>query len=184
MPGQTLIPVELKKILPTRSGCAVFLGNDEKVILFFVDPFVGSAIAMRLENVSRERPLTHDLMSTILEAVGATLDRVVINDFRDGVYYARLQLKIQNKVQQETLYIEIDARPSDSIALAMTAQCPLLVTHEVWEQAENLSKILAKLESDPGQYVNLFEEDPEDDMEDFDSFGSPLDDDDDDPPPF
>src|SRR5262249_44399077 len=66
----------------TSGGCAVFLGNNEKVFIIYVDQTVGSAITMFMRHITKERPLTHDLMAHLLAALGAKVERVIINDRR------------------------------------------------------------------------------------------------------
>ena len=140
-----VIQVQIRRILPTRAGCAVFLGNEEKTFVIYVDPFVGSAIAMQMSDVKRDRPQTHDLIGSMLNAFGSTIERVVINDFRDSVFFARMILQLTNEVQ-EKMIIELDARPSDSIVLALQAKCPLYVAVSVWDAMEYMSEILSKIE--------------------------------------
>ena len=73
------------------------------------------------------------------------MSRVVINDFSDTVYYARLIIEAENELEERKI-IEIDARPSDSIALAVQAGAPSLVVSQVWEAVEDMSIVLNKME--------------------------------------
>ena len=63
--------MQIKALIPTNAGVAVFIGNEEKIFVIYVDPSVGSAINMFVNGTAKERPLTHDLMALILAAVGA-----------------------------------------------------------------------------------------------------------------
>lgn len=139
-----VVEVEVKGVLPTSGGCAVFLGNDDKVFVIYIDQMVGAAITMFMRNVPKQRPQTHDLVASILEALGAKVERVVVNDFNDGVYYARLILSAENELHHRKI-AEIDARPSDCIAIAARQKCPILVTRKVWEAAEDMSDVLRKV---------------------------------------
>ncbi|MCH8871695.1 bifunctional nuclease family protein [candidate division KSB1 bacterium] len=87
------------------------------------------AIALQLENVSPPRPLTHDLIKNLLESVKAKISRVVVSDLRKNTYYAVLSMKLNG---QST---EIDARPSDAIALALRMHAPIFVSDEVMSKA-------------------------------------------------
>ena len=87
------------------------------------------AIALQLENVSPPRPLTHDLIKNLLESVEAKISRVVISDLRDNTYYALISMK------QNGQTTDIDARPSDAIALALRMQAPIFVSDEVMSKA-------------------------------------------------
>ena len=107
----------------TSGGYAVFLGNEDKVFVMLVDQSVGTAITMFMQGTQKERPLTHDLLANILRALGAKIERVIVNDLKRGTYFARLVLSAENESQQKKI-IEIDARPSDCIAMATAAARP------------------------------------------------------------
>src|SRR5271157_5445977 len=115
-----VVEVHIRAIAATSGGCAVFLGNEDKVFVMFVDQSVGTAITMFMQGTKKERPLTHDLLANILRALGAKIERVIVNDLKRGTYFARLVLSAENESQEKKI-IEIDARPSDCIAMA-TAQ--------------------------------------------------------------
>jgi uncharacterized protein len=142
---ESVIQIRLKAVMPASGGCAVFLGNDEKVFVIYIDQMVGMAIAMYLRGVPKERPLTHDMTISILTAYGIKLQRVVINDFKESIYYARLILHARNELEQLKI-MEIDARPSDSIALAVRLNAPIYITQSVWDNAADDSKILAAMQ--------------------------------------
>ncbi len=152
--SNAVIPVSIKALIPTNAGVAVFLGNEEKIFVIYVDPSVGSAINMFLSGASKERPLTHDLMALILAAVGAKVDRVIINDLKNGTYFGRLIITAENELQQRKI-IELDSRPSDCIALATQQKAPIYVSHEVWEEVEDMSEALESMqrqgENAPGE---------------------------------
>ena len=101
-----VVEVQVKAAIPTNGGCAVFLGNDEKVFVIYIDQMVGAAIMMYMRDISKERPQTHDLMADILLALGAKIQRVIINHFDAGVYYARLIIACENELQEKKI-IEI-----------------------------------------------------------------------------
>ncbi len=142
---KSVVAVEVKNVLATSAGSAIFIGNDEKVFVIYVDHSVGSAINMFLHGTPKPRPQTHDLFADVLTALGARVDRVVINDFSDTVYYARLVITAENELHDRKI-IEMDARPSDSIALAVQAEAPIYVAWHVWEAVEDMSIVLKKME--------------------------------------
>src|SRR2546425_3191886 len=76
--NKTVIEVQVRAVLPTSGGCAVFIGNNDKVFIIYVDQTVGSAITMFMREISKERPLTHDLMGHLMTALGAKVERVII----------------------------------------------------------------------------------------------------------
>ena len=136
----------MRAILPAKQGSAIFLGNDEKVFLIHVDTSIAQAIAMFKQGMPKPRPLTHDLIGLIFSALDVKLERVVVNDLRANTYYARLILKVDNEVHQKV--VEIDARPSDCIALAAQAGAPIFVSRRVWDEVEDASEFLQQAEGD------------------------------------
>ncbi|MEM7601626.1 MAG: bifunctional nuclease family protein [Verrucomicrobiota bacterium] len=142
---KSVVEVEVRNVLATSAGSAVFLGNDKKVFVIYVDHAVGSAINMFMHGTPKPRPQTHDLFGDVLIALGARVERIVINDFSDTVYFARLIIGAENEIQERKI-VEIDARPSDSIALAVAAEAPIFVASHVWEAVEDMSIVLKKME--------------------------------------
>lgn len=138
-----VVEVSIKGLMPTANGCAVFLGNSDKVFVIYVDPSVGSAISMTISGVKKERPLTHDLMGHVFLGFGITLERVLINDVNDGTYFARVMLHMQNELGRK--FLEIDARPSDSIVLALQQKRPIFVADKVFEIVEDMTEILERV---------------------------------------
>lgn len=142
---KTVLPVQIRALIPTGAGCAVFLGNEEKVFVIYIDQSVGAAIGMFLSGADKERPLTHDLMSHILSALGAKVERVIINDLKSGTFFARIIISAENELQQKKI-IEVDARPSDCMAMAAQQKAPIYVSQVVWDEVEDTSELLASLQ--------------------------------------
>jgi len=142
MPKDVVL-VTLKGVMPTANGCAVFLGNDAKTFVIYVDAPVGGAIQMTLSGAKRERPLTHDLIGSILLGLGAHVEHVVINDARESTFFARILLRMENELGRKL--IELDARPSDSIVLALQQQRPIHVARAVFDQAEDMTEVLERV---------------------------------------
>jgi len=140
-----VVPVELRNVLPMDHGYAVFLGNPDKVFVIFVDEPVGLAITMSMRGIVKDRPLTHDLVVHLLRAFGAKIERIIINSLDNGVYYARLIVSAENEVQQRKV-VELDARPSDSIALAVSQNAPIFVSKDVWDVVDDVGDTLADLQ--------------------------------------
>ncbi len=129
--------------MPTANGCAVFLGNDDKTFVIYVDHSVGNAIQMTIDGVRKERPLTHDLIGQIFLGLGVQLEHVVINDVNEGTFYARILLRMDNEIGKKI--VEIDARPSDSTVLALQQERPLYVARHVFESVEDMTEILERV---------------------------------------
>jgi bifunctional DNase/RNase len=138
-----VVEVSVRGVMPTANGCAVFLGNDEKTFVIYVDHSVGNAIQMTLNGVKKERPLTHDLIGHILLGLGAKLDRVIINDVNEGTFYARIILHMENELGRKIL--ELDARPSDSTVLALQQKRPLYTARKVFDRVEDMTEILERV---------------------------------------
>ncbi|NUO80697.1 bifunctional nuclease family protein [candidate division KSB1 bacterium] len=87
------------------------------------------AIALQMENIIPPRPLTHDLMKSLLDSIEARISRIVVSDLRENTYYAVIGIKLNGR------NVEVDARPSDAIALALRSQAPIFVSDEVMRKA-------------------------------------------------
>jgi uncharacterized protein len=148
--SKPVIEVHIRAIAATSGGFAVFLGNQEKAFVIFVDHSVGAAIAMFMQGTQKERPLTHDLVANILRALGAKIERVIVNDLKLGTYYARLVLSVENELKQKKI-VEIDARPSDCIAMATAQRAPIYVSIEVWHEVEDMTEALRKIQEEGSQ---------------------------------
>lgn len=116
---------------PATRGFAVILidDNTKKWLPIFIGPFEAKAIADELDNVKPPRPLTHDLMKNLLDSLGAKVLKIGITDLRDSTFYATVNLELNSAK------MEIDARPSDAIALALRTKSPILVAEEIMEKA-------------------------------------------------
>ena len=138
-----VVPVEIRGILPANSGCAIFLGNDEKVFVIHVEHNMGAIIGMFLRDAPKERPLTHDLFNHVFQGFGITVERVIITELRSSTYYARLILQQQNELGRKI--VEVDARPSDCLALASAQKRPMFVARKLFDQVEDMSELLARI---------------------------------------
>lgn len=142
MPNDVVVAT-IKGVMPTANGCAVFLGNEEKTFVIYVDQSVGNAIRLTLSGVKKDRPLTHDLIGSILLGLGAQVDHVVINDAREGTFFARILLRMENEIGKKI--VELDARPSDSIVLALQQKRPIYVARAVFDAVDDMTEILDKV---------------------------------------
>tara|TARA_B100000212_G_scaffold178559_1_gene134424 strand:+ start:426 stop:869 length:444 start_codon:yes stop_codon:yes gene_type:complete len=137
------VVVSVKGVMPTSNGCAIFLGNDDKTFVIYVDPAIGNAINMTINQVKKERPLTHDLIGLILKGLETKIERVLINDVDEGTFFARIILQMENELGKKI--IELDARPSDSIVLALQMKKPIHVSNKVLENVEDMTEILERI---------------------------------------
>lgn len=103
--------------------------DKKKAIPIWVGPFEAQAIALELQGTPPPRPLTHDLMKTILEQVGVTFEKVVVSELKGNTYYAHIHLTSAGKP------LDVDSRPSDAIALALRFHRPIFVAKELFDTA-------------------------------------------------
>jgi bifunctional DNase/RNase len=104
-------------------------GANDRYLPIWIGAWEASAIAMRLQGLAAERPLTHDLFASAIDAVGVRVARVVISELSDETYHARLIL------EQDGVEVEVDARPSDALAIAVRTESPIYVDDAVLAQA-------------------------------------------------
>jgi bifunctional DNase/RNase len=101
----------------------------DRYLPIWIGPWEANAIAMRLQGLTPERPMTHDLFSQTLAECGVTVKRIVVSDLADDTFRARLLLQIDGRE------VDMDARPSDAIALAVRAGVPIFATDAVLDRA-------------------------------------------------
>jgi hypothetical protein len=113
------------------SPVVVLRSEDGRILPIYIGLAEAIAIYSALRGDVPPRPMTHDLLVDIITRLNARVDRVIIDDIIDNTFYARLVLKQNDKT------IEIDARPSDSIAIAVRLACPIFVDEKVLDEAAN-----------------------------------------------
>ncbi len=136
-----LVPMTIKGLMldpVSNSPIVVLKDDDDKFFLpIWVGIFEANAIALQLENISTPRPMTHDLLRNLIAELDARVTRIVINDLRDATFFAQIRLLINRGGGDRML--EIDARPSDAIALALRTEAPIYVAQSVLEQAQTIT---------------------------------------------
>ena len=103
--------------------------EEERLLPIWIGPFEAEAIALQLQGTEVPRPLTHDLLKSVIGALGATVSRIFINDLSDSTFYARIVMNVDGRE------LEVDSRPSDAIALAVRVQAPIYVAEDVMDAA-------------------------------------------------
>jgi uncharacterized protein len=131
LPGLNEMVVESVRVHMLSSQHVVILkeADRDRYLPIWIGPWEANAIAMRLQGVTPDRPLTHDLFSRTLEELGVTIRRIVVSDLSDDTFRARLVLDHAGEPK------EIDARPSDAIALAVRGGVPIYATDAVLDRA-------------------------------------------------
>lgn len=155
--------------LVSVSGLAIDMGSNAPVVLLketegkrvlpiWIGPYEAMAIAMELAGITSKRPLTHDLMKMVISGLGGKITKVEITELKDQTFYARIW------IQQDDSILNIDARPSDSIALALRVKAPIYVASDVFnlhlgteeteeERARNLRERLKRI--NPEEFGNF-----------------------------
>ena len=145
-----LVEAEIWTVAKTDQGNAVLVKpvNGDKAVPIFIGPLEAQNILLGLGEVEIPRPLTHDLLLNILSNLEARLLRVDIHTFSEGTYYSNLVLDLNGR------RLEVDARPSDSLALAVRADCPIYIERELVEESgvslEQLKQSSSDSETDEG----------------------------------
>lgn len=127
-----LVPVTFNKIMQSRSYTVIILGTEEKQFAIYADPQVGRQIQASLAMEKKLRPMTHELIRSVFEGLGIKPLQIVIADIEDTVYFARLYL--EQEIEGKKTILEIDARPSDCMILALQSQVPLFCKRELFDK--------------------------------------------------
>jgi bifunctional DNase/RNase len=101
----------------------------ERYLPIWIGPSEADAIAVKLQGVSVPRPLTHDLLCSIIDALGATINSIVVSDLKNDTFYAKILLSVDGE------QMEVDSRPSDALALAVRAEVPIFAEDAVLDKA-------------------------------------------------
>lgn len=128
-----LVPVILSKIMQSESYTVIILGDENKKFAIYTEPQVGRYLQVFLTQGKRQRPSTFDLISSIFKGCSIDLLQIVIEDVEDTTYFARLFLEVTS--QDMRTIVEIDARPSDCITLALMGNTPIYCRKAVLEKA-------------------------------------------------
>ncbi|MDR1255250.1 MAG: DUF151 domain-containing protein [Puniceicoccales bacterium] len=126
-----LVEVVIKNVITTPKGVALFLGNNEKTFIIYVDLLMGEQITSYQQARSITRPLTYDFIRSLCVGFDIDVQCIVVTDMKDGIFFARVLLKqIWGKM---TKIVELDSRPSDAILLALTHKKPLWVDRSLFQ---------------------------------------------------
>ena len=136
--GLTLDPV-------TKTPIVILKDPDNKLNLpIWIGLLEATSMATELEGIKMARPMTHDLLRSVLEELGGSVERIEVTDLRDNTYFALIHLIVDGRS------VAVDSRPSDAISLALRTKCPIYVAKKVLESSSVLQP-----ETDSGQEANL-----------------------------
>ena len=134
--GLTMDPVTQMPIVVLKDV------NGNTVLPIWVGIFEANAIALEIEKVSTPRPMTHDLLKTVLMGLDAGVRKVVVNDLREDTFFAVIWLEKNGEM------ISIDSRPSDALALALRLDCPIFVEEKVLKNSRATNTVNEKVQSE------------------------------------
>jgi hypothetical protein len=101
----------------------------ERVLPIWIGPAEADAIAVKLQGVTVPRPLTHDLLFSVIDSLGATVDSIIVSDLKSDTFYAKIILSVDGR------QVEVDSRPSDALALAVRAEVSIYADEDVLDKA-------------------------------------------------
>jgi bifunctional DNase/RNase len=113
--------------------------DDETILPIWVGAYEANAIALEVEKIVPQRPMTHDLIRNLITQVGYKVSEVIVTDIKNNTFFALIKL-----IDADGSIISIDARPSDAIALALRADCPIFVDEKVIELSSNSIETISK----------------------------------------
>jgi uncharacterized protein len=153
MTGLVEMVIESVRVHMLSNRHVVILKDPEgdRYLPIWIGAWEASAIAMRLQGLAAERPLTHDLFAAALDRLGVRVERVVINELTDETYHARIHL------ERDGVQVEVDARPSDALALAVRAEVQIFAADTVLAQAA--------LAADPDEEAGADDDDADEEAE-------------------
>ncbi len=106
--------------------------QNERMLPIWIGVFEANAIALRIENITTPRPMTHDLLKNLLDELDITVEKIVVNDVRDNTFYALIYCRHMGQI------FTIDSRPSDAIALVLRTDAPIFVEESVVDKANSM----------------------------------------------
>ncbi len=155
---ENLLEVSISDVSITNVGFAIFLkpvaSSSNRVVPIFIGPLETYSISSALDGIAPPRPNTHDLMLNILQEMDAQATHIVINDIIGSIFYARIVVQTQGGI------VELDARPSDSVAIAIRSKCPMYMHKKVYEEASVTITMETKEKTE-----KLQEEEPQSELE-------------------
>jgi bifunctional DNase/RNase len=106
--------------------------DGQRVLPIWVGVFEANAIALQIENVQTPRPMTHDLLKNVIDDLRGQVERIVVCELKENTFYARIHMSVDGRA------LEVDARPSDAIALALRTRSPIFVEETVIQSARSV----------------------------------------------
>ena len=148
----SLYVAKVAALMPTPAGCATFLQCEDspdpgKACVIFIDSAVGAFINLVLSGQKMPRPMTHQLMGSLMQGMGIKLRGACIVGQEEEVYFCRMVFEMNNEIS-EMKVLEVDARPGDALALSLLEGCPFSVKASLWHSMEDVSSKLLEIRND------------------------------------
>ncbi len=141
----------------SNTPIVVLKGVDSEAILpIWVGAYEANAIALEIEKIVPQRPMTHDLLRNLVTQTGFVVSRVIVNALLDNTFYAQIEL-----TKEEQDMISLDARPSDAIALALRSDCPIFIEQKVLDTSGASAASKNNLENESDETTKKIEEWPD-----------------------
>ena len=130
------IEVKIRALMmDPNSGTPIIILKDidsDTMLPIWVGAYEANAIALEIEKIAPPRPMTHDLLRNLITQLGIQVERVVVTNLRDNTFFAEIEMRMSDGAR-----MKLDSRPSDAIALALRADCPIFVNEEVIKASKN-----------------------------------------------
>ena len=166
--GWSMLELEIESIRvrqETQQRAVVLRVKDSDLYLpIFIGPFEVEAIRFKLMDVEVQRPMTHDLLGSVIGDLGATIESIVVSDLKNDTFFAKIVMNYNGNV------VEVDSRPSDAIALAVRANAPIFASDDVIEKAAVTLAVENSDEDDEASELNEQTEVGEEELEKLSAF--------------
>lgn len=143
---ENLVKAEILDVCPTPYGYAAFVRAAGKIFVIHINRMRGMSLQYAKENRKGERPFTHEFILQLLDGLDCSVSKVVIYHVDDGTFYTKMIVEMDNEVSQKI--VEIDARPSDTISVALRSGAPVFVTHDVLGKVEDITETYRKIKGE------------------------------------
>ncbi len=133
-------------VCPTPYGHAVFVRADAKIFVIYMDRSRGMAVQSALDAYNSERPLTHEFILNLVDALDCKVKRVVIYHVSDGTFFTKIQVEMDNELGRKI--VEVDGRPSDTFPMALRSGAPIYVSDSVVDSVADMSEAYRKIKGE------------------------------------
>ena len=138
-----LLKADILDVIPTPYGYSAFIESAGKVFVVSMNRIRGMELQYALEQRKGERPYTHEFVSQLLDGLDCKVARVIINHVDNGTFFTRIIAEMENELGKKI--VEVDARPSDTLSLALRAHAPVFIKKAVLDSLPDMSEAYGKI---------------------------------------